>query len=271
MRLPLEEGEEIEVRSEGALSLVPSGRWRLGEWCKTDRKLFFLQGGIVRFMAGLDSLLEIEIVEREYSFWKRQCLKIDHYGRKSEEIFWLMLPDVKLWQEKLSQYIGNPIKEADIVRLAEKLDHEAENLLWFLYRKRRANIGELAAAMGTDNHIEVLNRIRHEINPAAQEIIGRPIFIFRQEWNEIAYNWWFAEMALDGESFHDIIDEGTFYRIIAEAPEDAEVVKNNGTLLFVNKHGFKNTVELPRDAKGICGDRHYRNGILEIRLDKAIL
>lgn len=268
-RLPLEEGEQIEIRSSGAMSAAPSGRWRLGEWVKTDRRLFFLQGETVRFSAGLNLLLEIELVEREYSFWKRQCLKIDCCSRKGEEVFWLMLPDVKLWQEKLSQYTGHTITEGDIIQLAERLGHEAEVLLWFLYRKRHANIGELAAVMGTDNHMEVLNRIRREINPAAQEIIGRPIFIFRQKWNGIAYNWWLTELSSEGEPFHDIIDEGDFYRVIAETPEDAEVVANSGTLVFVTKHGFKNTVELPRDAKGICGNRHYRNGILEIRLDKT--
>src|SRR3989338_2433843 len=267
-KLPLEDGEQIDIRSAGAMSVAPSGRWRLGEWCKTNKKLLFLQGGDVRFFTGLNSLLEIELVEREYSFGKRQCLKIDCYGRESEEIFWLMLPNVKLWQEKLSKYVGSTVAEGDIIKLAEKLSHEAEMLVWFLYRRHRANISELATAMGTDNHMEVLNKIRLEINPASQEIIGRPIFIFRQKWNGIAYNWWLTELSSEGEPFHDIIDEGDFYRVIAETPEDAEVVVKNGKLAFAAKLGFKNTIELPRDAKGICGDRHYRNGILEIRLDK---
>lgn len=264
----LEEGEQIGTRSAGAMSVAPSGRWRLGEWCKTDKRLLFLQGGDVRFSADLNSLLEIELVEREYSFGKRQCLKIDCYGRESEEVFWLMLPNVKLWQEKLSKHVGSPVAESDIIKLAEKLSHEAEMLLWFLYRRRRANISELATAMGTDNHMEVLNKIRLEINPAALTIIGRPIFIFRQKWNEIAYNWWLTELSSEGEPFHDIIDEGNFYRIVTETPEDAEVVAINGKLEFMTKRGFKNTIELPKDAKWICGDKHYRNGILEIRLDK---
>lgn len=269
MKLPLKENEIVELRSPGALSVTPSGRWRLGEWCKTDRRLFFLQGGVVCLSAELNSLLDIELVEREYSFWKRQCLKIDYCGSEGEEVFWLMLPDVKLWQEKLSQYAGSAVTEGDIIQLAERLDHEAEQLLWFLYRKRHANINELTAAMGTDNHMEVLNKIRREINPAALTIIGRPIFIFRQKWNGIAYNWWLTELSSEGEPFHDIIDEGDFYRVIAETPEDAEVVSSNGTLAFMTKHGFKNTIKLPKDANGVCGNRHYRNGILEIRLDKT--
>lgn len=267
-RLPLEEGEEIEIRSRGALSTISTGRWRLGEWIKTDRRILFLQGGSISLSVSLDLLSDISLCEREYSFGKKPCLKIVKRDPSGDKPLWLVSHDIKAWQQKLSERLKGAISEGGVIKLAKALGYESEKLLWFLYRKRHATIGKLAEEINAGSHMDVLNKIRCEINPAAQELIGRPVFIFRQVWADINYSWWFADVVEVGEPFYDIIDEGSFYRVIAETPEDAEVLVDKRTLQLVNELGFKNIIELPEDADGICGSNSYRNGILELPIRK---
>lgn len=265
---PHENSEGVELRASGALSLSPLGRWKLGEWQKQEEKLLFLQGKRVCFSIDLISIIEIESLEREYAFSKKKCIKIVYGGKEGEKTFWLIVSDIKLFQRMLSRYIVNTITEDDVITLSKGLDHKAEALLWFLYRRRHANINELSRAIGEDNHMTVLNLIRKDINPRSEEIMGRELFIFRQSLHDITYNWWLTGRPSEGEPYHDIIDEGDFYRVIVEATHDAEVVANNGKLILVTKDKFKNTIKLPQNT-GAIARRHYRNGILEIQLHKV--
>lgn len=279
-KIPLEEGEIVEARSAGALSLSPSGRWRLGEWVKTGNRVLFLQGGNVNFSAALNCLTDVERGEREYSFTKKACLKILWRKSNGESQFWLIVPDIKAWEGILACAGQNRINisERDMAILAGELDPEAEGLLWFIYRRRHATIGELASHAGADNHMVVLERIRREINPAAEKVLGGPAMVFRQRWidplsgrngKEIKFSWWLADSAVADEPFYDVIDEGEFYRVIVESDGATETSFEGHVLKATTGVGHGLSISLP-DVDALSPiKKKYQNGILEMQIAKA--
>lgn len=261
-RFSLKDGEAVQLTCAGALCLAPSERWRLGEWMCTNARVLFLQGGGAVFFVALDDLISVERCEREYSFGKKPCLKNTYREKEGERTFWLMTPDIDEWRNKLSEGLAGAMTEADVAELAKELDSDAEELVWFLYHRRCATIGELVAKINAENHMNVLQKIRREINPASEKLTGRPAFIFKQ------YKWWFAGDSAASEPFSDVIDEGDYYRVIVEAPEGAKTAVEGDVLTLSAADGFKCEVRLPKDAIGSPTDDSYRNGILEIRLNK---
>ena len=278
-KLPLEDGETVELRSPGALNLSQPGRWRLGEWIKTNNRVLFLQGENLSFAAALDLLTGVEQCERDYSFGKKPCLKISWRKPQGESSFWLISPDINAWQGMFA--IGQckgVVAEKDIAILAKELGSQSEGLLWFMYRKRHATISDLATKIGIENHMIVLEKIRGEINPAAEKIIGGPILTFRQSWTDpllgqnakkIKYSWWLADGGAKDEPFYDIIDEGEYCRVVVESPETAQIVLDGHILKVIAGESLSLSITLPDfdfipDIK-----KFYRNGVLELQLMKA--
>ena len=263
-RLSLQDGEVAQLTCSGALCLAPSDRWRLGNWICTNVRVLFLQGGEIVFSALVDDLISVERCEREYSFGKKSCLKCVQREKEGERTFWLMTPDVDEWRAKLSESLIGTMSEADVARFASELDSDTEELVWFLQRRRCATIGELAAKINAENHMNVLQRIRREINPASEKLTGQAAFIFKQN------KWWFAGDKVESEPFYDVIDEGDFCRVIVESPETARVTLDGHVLKVTTGESLNLSINLPDldfmpDIK-----KSYRNGVLEIRLDKAL-
>lgn len=264
-RLPLENDEAVQLKCVGALCVAPSERWRLGEWICTNARVIFLQGGNVVFSTALDDLISVEQCEREYSFGKKPCLKSTYREKENERTFWLVTPNIEQWRLKLFERLMGTMPEAFVARLAKDLDSDAEELVWFLHRRRCATIGELAVKINAENHMDVLQKIRREINPTSEKLTGQPAFVFRQ------YKWWFAGDKAVSEPFSDVIDEGDFYRVIVEASEGAKAAIEGDVLTLRAADGFKCEVLLPKDAIGSLTDGSYRNGIMEFVFKKETM
>lgn len=270
-RFSLEDDEAVELRCAGALNLAPSGRWRLGEWICTNVRLLFLQGGSAVFSTALDDLISVEQCEREYSFGKKPCLKSAYREKEGEPLdklgaqrtFWLVTPDIEQWRIKLTERFRGTMPEAFVAELAKELDSDAEELVWFLRSKRCATIGELAAKIGAENHMDVLQKIRREINPTSEKLIGQPAFVFRQ------YKWWFAGDGAVSEPFSDVIDEGDFYRVIVEAPETAKINLDGHVLKVTADRGLNLSIVLPDFEFVPDVKRFYRNGVQELQVVKV--
>lgn len=262
-RFSLEDDETVQLKCAGALCLAPSERWRLGIWICTNARVLFLQGGGVVFSTTFDDLISMERCEREYSFGKRPCLKNMYREKEGERTFWLMTADIELWRQKLSERLVGTMPEAEVARLAKELDSDAEELVWFLHHRRRATIGELAAKINAANHMDVLQKIRHEINPASEKITGQPAFVFKQ------YKWWFAGDATASEPFYDVIDEGDYYRVIVESPETAGIMFDGHVLRVTTDEGLNVSIPLPDFDFMPDIKKSYRNGVLELQVTKA--
>lgn len=262
-RLPLENDEAVQLKCAGALSLAPSGQWRLGIWMCTNVRILFLQGGNAVFSTVLDDLISVELCEREYSFGKKPCLKNTCREKEGERTFWLMTPDIEQWRLKLFEKFAGTMSEADVAELAKELDSDAEELVWFLHRRRCATIGELAAKIGAENHMDVLQKIRREINPTSEKLTGQPAFVFRQ------YKWWFAGDKAVSEPFSDVIDEGDFYRVIVEAPETAKIALDGHVLKVTTDGGLSLSITLPSCDFTPDIKKSHRNGVLELQVTKT--
>lgn len=274
-RLPLEDGETVTFESPGALSVEALGRWRIGEWIKTDRRILFIQTGAVRFCVKQDALVEVCPCEREYAYKQRRCLKIVFNGEEDGKTVWMITPDVRRWEAGLAGLFRNTLTEGDIVKVAHPLGLGAEKILWHLYRRRHATISEIAKVAGAASHMDVLNIIRNEINRSSKEILGRPVLIFKQEGicpsgcRNVAYSWWFSGCQVaEDNPFCDIMDEGEYYRIIVESPPDAKIEIADNKLYLQGHHGFLHTIPLPAVASANILNKSYSNGIWEVGIEK---
>ena len=90
------------------------------------------------------------------------------------------------------------VDEETLTTLAAKLDPLAAHLLWHVWRNGYANLEELVQLIGADSHSEVLLKIKSDINPTAEQLLGAPILDFRKRSTDTAtgktvlFSWWIA-------------------------------------------------------------------------------
>lgn len=93
------------------------------------------------------------------------------------------------------------VEHRDIDEVAQQVDKQSARMLWYLWRRRHANLDELKRASRETSHMEVLMRIRETINPAAMRLLGRPIMVFERSAMDygtgahIFHSWWINEEA----------------------------------------------------------------------------
>ena len=102
-----------------------------------------------------------------------------------------------MWK-KLYEMTQLCVDEETLTTLAAKLDPPAAHLLWHVWHNGYANLEELVQLLGSDSHSEVLLKIKGEINPTAEQLLGSPILDFRKRATDtvtgktVLFSWWIA-------------------------------------------------------------------------------
>ncbi len=176
------------------------------------------------------------------------------------------------------------IEEDSINRISNDLDPESKAIVSYIWQNRYATIDELASLCGSSNHMHILLKIKEVINPLAEKIIGYPLLVFEKlkidsgSGHKILFSWWLTggeSVRLKKGTFLDIFDEGDYIRIILEvfgvSLENIRF-KVRRDKLFISSDSpekiFQEEVLLPAHviSKGLS--KRYKNGILEVRLQK---
>lgn len=161
------------------------------------------------------------------------------------------------------------------------LDIKSRSIILHLLIKKHARINELSELIN-ENDTLTLIKIRQIINPLAEEIFGKPILVFKEssidlsEGKKVLFSWWLendSEVAEEQKKeLFDVFDEKNFVRLIMELHDaknvDAEI---NGAELIVTAQGpnakIRKEIPLNASVKKIL-EKTYKNGILEIKLEK---
>lgn len=177
------------------------------------------------------------------------------------------------------------ISKETVSKIAKKLDFDAQQILWYLWRKRHARIDELAEAISAPTHMDVLLKIRESINPTAEKLIGSPLLAFERSkideetGKKILFSWWFVGKqgpveAIDKGFLLDVFDEGNHLTLIAEilnTKEEDILIKVEGDKLKLNAitpdNKYQEEISLPCEVKSTISKK-YHNNILEIKLIK---
>ena len=88
------------------------------------------------------------------------------------------------------------IAPADITAVAHLVDPDSARILWHVWQHRHARLDELAELVGETSTGDVLLRIMHDINPAAERALGQPILVFEKSamdyhsGEHVFHSWW---------------------------------------------------------------------------------
>jgi len=98
---------------------------------------------------------------------------------------------------------GEPLKPTnsrvgpeDIAEVARLVDTTSARVLWYFWENRHARLDELTKLVGESSPMNVLLRIRDVINPAAEQVLGKPILVFEKSaldyhtGEHIFHSWW---------------------------------------------------------------------------------
>ena len=124
--------------------------------------------------------------------------------------------------------------EGDLGRILDAVDEKSQQILWYLWWNRHAEIGELAELVRAETDMEVLSRLKESINAAAKRILGKEIVSFQSSrvdpvtGEKVLFSWWLEEGLLSSkrvEPLVDIFEENDHIAIIAQLPAPVELAK----------------------------------------------
>jgi DNA-binding Lrp family transcriptional regulator len=164
----------------------------------------------------------------------------------------------------------------------KELDEKSKQIIWYLLRNGHANIRELAELINASTDNEVLVRVREIINPNSEKIFGKEIMKFENSkidsatGEKILFSWWLTENILPLErtdEMLDVFDEKAHIKVVAELPKVKQQdikIDLSASILTILTNGYQRNIPLFCPIKKIA-EKTYRNGILELKLEKALV
>jgi HSP20 family molecular chaperone IbpA len=178
------------------------------------------------------------------------------------------------------------LQPQDIAEVVSLVDRGSARMLWHFWKNRHYQLGELKTMLGEPSHMNVLIRIREVINPAARAVLGKPLLVFErsrmdhQTGEHVLSSWWLNEDR-PGETpetaeFVDVLEEEDHCLVLIELPgvEEENIGLNTtaGRLTVsvdTPDHRYHEEIPLPAGADPGRYSASYRNGILQIKIDKG--
>ena len=299
--------------------------WQIGKLCLTSERLLFLQPRGVIFNTSLTLITEVATEPKRFTLVRKMAMAVSYRDprRKGLTRAWFITPSLGHWLEQLHQIVSEqgplpgqrsmgageqgsggaaeippapqapsisdlmpPITHAQVERLAMELDLGSREIVWHLWLNRHATINELAALIAAPTHMDILFKIRQGINPAAEEVLGRPILVFeesrfdRETGEMVPFSWWLAGRAAPAtegrEPEIEVFNEAHEINVIMELPgveEEAIRVRAQREKVVVWLEGVSAAYheEIPLPAPVDAGQvvTRFKNGILIVNLKKA--
>ncbi len=201
--------------------------------------------------------------------------------------------DIEMGRQRALQIVSEarngprhePFPSDAIAQVTQLLDRASGRLVWHIWKNRHARLDDLTALLGETSHMNVLVRVRETINPLAVRLLGRPLLVFersrvdQQTGQQILFSWWLNEEqpqeSTSQSEFVDVLDEGDHFLVLLELPgingEEIKLSAGGGTLTVAvdaTQRRYHEQVTLPAAVDGDHPSASYRNGVLQVRLNK---
>jgi len=176
--------------------------------------------------------------------------------------------------------LDNGKEENNFSIFMRSLDEKSREIVWYFLRNRHGGIRELAELINASVDMDVLTRVREVINPRAEDILGKSMLKFEESkidpftGDKILFSWWLADdlPLQETDGMLDVFDEEDHLLIITELPgveEDDITVKVKDDILTISTadNGYHRRTPLFYAVEGDI-EMAYKNGILEVRLEK---
>lgn len=182
------QGETTLMESPAGLLMSEDGRWCMGKCSAYERSLAFFTDHQVMWSCFYKDITSLDIEDRPFAFGTKKALKIEykqrvtsHESRATSTVWFVLVEHQKLEKIIRVRAFLRALSEEDICGVAGSVDNVSEQFLWYLWEKQHATIDELTALGILDDPEEILKKIKGVINPTANEMLGYPLFIFREE------------------------------------------------------------------------------------------
>ena len=281
-------GEKTILYSQGGYKVHPRSGWKLGHHYLTNKRLYFSQSMGIMFETPLSNIRTMIVERAKFVLGRKNVLCLSYMSPKTGAASqaWLIVNDIERWRRKIDEMTAPVIDEETIDRIARELDPYSRDILEYLWRTRHAQIDALAELIAAPSHMDVLLRIRNNINPIAEKITGRPILVFEKSrvdyetGERVLFSWWIIEgrqptRVAEGERCVDVFDEGDHINVVmdlAGVQEKDVLVRVEGRKLSVSTNTTENPlyeeVHLPAEVDPRECTKRYKNNILEVRLEK---
>ncbi len=291
----LDKGEDVILSDHGLLKENLRSGWKPGGCYLTTRRLLSFQPPRVTFQVPLDDIVGLSLEKRAVILRSKNVLSIAYRKRRPKAASrdnrngllkaWLAINAVDNWKRKVYERSLLRINDDVIDRIADELDPDSRAILVYLWQNKHARIEELAELIQAPTHMDVLLRIREDINATAVRVIGNAILSFekarldRETGRKVLFNWWILgrrERSEESPACFDIFDEGVYLTIVMELPG----VKPEDMLLELDKRKlrvsassvcktFHQEIDLPADVENGDVSSRVNNNVVEIRLKKA--
>ena len=281
-------GEEVILEEQGGYRETHRTGWRPVQCFLTNRRLVFYLRPAVRLEVPLNNIKDLGDERHYYAMKTRDALRITYAranGSRGGKVL-LITNKVLLWKKKIQQLCFLKVDLETIQRIADQLDSDGREIVWFMWENRHARINELAELIDAPNHMHVLLIIKETINPVSEKVVGCPILSFERskadpETGEtVLFSWWLVgqqdRCVPSEERIVDIFDEDSHIQIIMEVRgihiSDVRL-DYIGDLLTVRSHkigySLRETFGLPAQVTLHNHEISLRNNLLEIRMSKV--
>ncbi len=286
--ISLDPDERIILKQQGGYIDNSRYGWKVGRAFLTTKRLVFCDpaGGIV-FQTLLSRIRGIRVERKRTGLGTKPTLCMEYAGRKSERLIkaWFLLNDLETWRKKIHSMTLMEISDEEIGRIVEKLDPAGKKILEYLRLQGHARIDELAELIEAPTHMDVLLKIKRNINPTAEWITGNPVLEFVNSKTDeltgekVTFSWWFCGYLMNKEKrkepLLDIFDEKDNFIVIMETSgvEKDDVVfsmEKDKLILFSNlvDDKYKAEISLPPEVNRENFTKRYNNNVLELKFKK---
>jgi len=281
--------ERIVLRSQGGYRDNPRSAWKLGRFYLTTERLIFSVPTRIPFQVALTDIEGIGVEQARFVLgrWKDViAIRLRRPMLAKASNAWIIMRDLELWRKKLLEMTLHDIDEETLNRVMQELDPPCREIVAYLWETRHATIDELAELMGAPTHMDVLLKIREEINPAAERIAGGPILAFRRSrvdpvtGEKVLFSWWVvgpsgAPKEARSGVLVDIFDEGDRIDVIADLVgirEEDIVLCVDRDRLTLSARGpeetYQEEIVLPSEVRIDTVTKTYTNNVLAVSLEK---
>ncbi len=172
--------EKSLMESSAGILMSEESRWCMGKCNAAQRAIDFFSDHQVMWSCPYKDIASLNMEERPFAFGTKKALRVEYRCNGQLKLVWLVLVEYQKL-EKIIRVRAFPcaLSEEDICCVAGGVDNVSEQFLWYLWKKQHATIDELTALGIIDDPEEVLKKIKGVINPVAEEILGYPLFVFR--------------------------------------------------------------------------------------------
>ncbi len=205
LRYLLVPSEQLVLVSVGAYKPSDRTGWKLGRMVLTDERFVFVSADRrLRVQVLLHNLKQVSVARQCFFLAKKPAVRLTwsvtptSQYMPSRRTAWLIMGKARAWAEAIFQMALLEVTDQTIERVGATVDPESAALLRYVWHQQHAGVDELAELIDAPCHDDVRVKIRKTINPAATELLGCNILVFRRRWkaggDSEAFNshWWIA-------------------------------------------------------------------------------